>query len=188
MNIYLVGYRCTGKTSVGERLARRLGMDFADTDHLLEQEAGMHIANYVSRYGWERFRDLEARIIKDLTRRQRLVAATGGGAVLRPQNVMQMKESGIIAWLTARPETILARMQNDESTANQRPPLGNDPLAREVYNTLAQRTPLYENACHIRAATDDTDIGRVCENLLEKIRSSHAWKHFRHPVSGNHLG
>lgn len=168
MNIYLIGYRCTGKTSVGKLLAGRLDMEFADTDRLLEQRAGMHISNYVSRYGWESFRELETEIIRDLSRRDGLVAATGGGVVLRDENVRHMKETGLLAWLKARPETILARMKNDSKTGNQRPALSADPLVQEVYQTLKQRTSLYEQAARIQVSTDDADIENVCETLIEK--------------------
>ena len=176
MNIYLIGYRCTGKSSIGRCLARELNMTFVDADRLLEQEAGMHISDYVSRYGWERFRDQEADILRELSRRQELVVATGGGAVLREENVACMKATGTLVWLTAGPETVLARMNNDGNSLYQRPALSQDPLAEEVRSTLAQRTPLYKNACHIRAATDDATIEQICQTLLPKIRSRHARK------------
>lgn len=168
MNIYLIGYRCTGKTSVGNLLAHRLGMEFADTDRLLEQRAGMHISNYVSRYGWESFRDLETEIIRDLSRQDGLVAATGGGVVLREKNIEYMKDTGLLVWLKAGPDTILSRMQGDENTRDQRPALSGDPLVQEVYETLKQRTPLYERAAQIQVSTDEADIETVCETLIEK--------------------
>ncbi len=176
MNIYLIGYRCTGKTAVGQCLAGFLEKTFVDADRLLEQQTGMHIADYVSRYGWASFRDVEAGILLDLSRQQDLVIATGGGVVLREKNVTQMRNSGIVAWLTAQPDTILARMQNDANTQHQRPAFTSHPMAEEVHQTLAQRTPLYENACHIRISTDDTDIEEICQTLREKIRSRHGWK------------
>ncbi|MFP3981961.1 MAG: shikimate kinase, partial [Desulfobacterales bacterium] len=136
MNIYLIGYRCTGKTSVGQCLAGSLEMAFADADRLLEQQTGMHIADYVSRYGWESFRDMEAGILLDLSQQQDLVIATGGGVVLREKNVAQMRDSGIVVWLTAQPDTILERMQNDANTQHQRPAFTSNPLAEEVHQTL----------------------------------------------------
>ncbi|MFW6012017.1 MAG: shikimate kinase [Desulfosalsimonas sp.] len=179
MNIYLIGYRCTGKTSVAKLLAQKLEMEFTDTDLLLEQQAGMHISHYVSRYGWESFRDLESEIIKSLGARDNLVAATGGGIVLREKNSAFMKDTGLVIWLTAAPETILARMTGDENTPNQRPALSRNPLEQEVRDTLAQRTPLYEKACHMKVATDNTAIEKVCEKIT---RSSHVSKHLGNPV------
>ncbi|MFP4160167.1 MAG: shikimate kinase [Desulfobacterales bacterium] len=182
MNIYLIGYRCTGKTSAAGLAAESLGLQYADTDSLIEQRAGMHISNYVSRYGWESFRDLEEEIISGLAARTGLAAATGGGAVLREKNVIRMKETGLVIWLAASAETILARMRGDHNTASMRPALTSDPLEQEVRRTLEQRTPLYENACHMKIPTDDEGIEQVCHALLEKIRSHDAWKHFRNPV------
>ncbi|MCF8111457.1 MAG: shikimate kinase [Desulfobacteraceae bacterium] len=185
MNIYLIGYRCTGKTSVAKHLAQKLDMEFTDTDLLLEQEAGMHISNYVSYFGWESFRDLEEKIIRDISDRDRIAAATGGGAVLRENNVLCMKETGFVVWLTAGAGTILSRMRADENTAGRRPPLSQDPLEEEVRNTLKQRTPLYESACHMQVPTDNTDVKQICETI---IRSSHVSKHLRNSVPGHNLG
>ncbi|MFP4573986.1 MAG: shikimate kinase [Desulfobacterales bacterium] len=179
MNIYLIGYRCTGKTSVAKLLAQKLGMEFTDTDLLLEQQAGMHISDYVSRYGWESFRDLESEIISSLASRSGLAAATGGGIVLREKNIFSMKDTGIVVWLTALEKTILARMRADENTRYQRPALSADPLEKEVINTLKQRTPLYENACHMQVSTDGADIDQVCETI---IRSEYVSKHLGNPV------
>ncbi|MCF8027104.1 MAG: shikimate kinase [Desulfobacteraceae bacterium] len=169
-NVYLIGYRCTGKSSVGRCLADGMGMAFADADDIFEQRAGAFIAEYVAKNGWDAFRDTEAQILADLCRQTGLVVATGGGAVLRPENVSVMNNSGIVVWLTARPETIVSRMQADPATGSRRPAFGSDPVFREVVETLDYRTPLYKNTCQIEMATDDKDTDRICHDLVSRIK------------------
>ena len=170
MNIYLIGYRCTGKSSVGRCLADGLDMAFADADDIFEQRNGACIADFVAKNAWDAFRDAETQILADLSRQTGLVVATGGGAVLRPENVSAMNNSGIVIWLTARPETIVLRMQADPATGFRRPAFGSDPVFREVVETLDYRTPLYKNACRIQIATDDKDTDRICHDLVARIK------------------
>jgi shikimate kinase len=182
MNIYLIGYRCTGKSSVGRCLAEGLDMSFADADDIFEQRTGAFIVDFVAQNGWDAFRDTETQILADLSRQTGLVVATGGGAVLRPENVSAMKDSGIVVWLTARPETIVSRMQADPATGSRRPAFGPDPVFQEVSETLDQRTPLYENACLIGISTDDKDTDQICHSLLSQIRSRYGRQYLRNPV------
>lgn len=168
MNIYLIGYRCTGKTSVGRCLADRLEMEFADADEIFEHQSKTTISDFVAQNGWEAFRSAEAQILEDLSKRSGLVVATGGGVVLRQQNVSAMQKSGIAVWLTARPETIVSRMQADPATGSRRPAFGSDPVFQEVIKTLEQRTPLYKNACLIEIATDDKDTDQICDHLVSR--------------------
>ena len=137
MPLSLIGYRATGKTTLAALLAARLGWDWIDADVEIERRAGKPIARIFAEDGEPAFRDLEAAVIADLCRRRRLVVATGGGAPMRPESRRAMRASGKVVWLNARPETILARMSGDQTTALRRPNLtekgpldGNRPLAR----------------------------------------------------------
>ena len=103
MNIFLIGYRCTGKSSVGKRLAGKLQWPFLDTDTELIREAGVGISDIVREQGWEVFRDKERAIIRWVCTLDRHVVATGGGAVLDRANLDQMKGSGMLVWLKASP-------------------------------------------------------------------------------------
>src|SRR5262245_52270763 len=125
VRIILIGYRGTGKTTVGRLLAERLGWEFADADDHIEASAGRSIAAIFATEGEGEaaFRDYEAAAIRELCQCERIVIATGGGAVLRPDNRELLRSAGFVAWLTATPETIWERLRGDPTTAARRPNL-----------------------------------------------------------------
>ena len=92
MNIYLIGYRCCGKTSVGKALSKLLSRPFLDTDEAVVQKAGMTISEMVEKNGWKAFRDMEKSVIDQTTSLFHHVIATGGGVILNPDNVRNMKK------------------------------------------------------------------------------------------------
>jgi shikimate kinase len=141
--IILIGYRCTGKTSVGKRLAERLNLPFADTDALVEEAVGQTIGGIVAAQGWEFFRQQEREAIRNLTARGKGVIATGGGAVMDPENADLLKKEGTLIWLQTDERIIRERMLADAVTSGQRPRFSADDLAVEIGNTLAARTPMY---------------------------------------------
>ena len=165
MILTFIGYRATGKTTLARLAAERLGWRWIDADVEIERRAGKSIASIFAEDGEPAFRDLEAGVIADLCRQDRLVLAAGGGAPLRPENRRAMREGGKVVWLTARPETILARMSADATTAARRPNLTDkDPLA-EIVALLAVREPMYREAADI---TIDTE-GKTPKQLVDEI-------------------
>lgn len=161
----LIGYRATGKTTLARLLAARLGWDWIDADVEIERRAGKSIAEIFAADGEPAFRDLEALVIADLCRRDRLVVAAGGGAPLRPESRQAMRKAGKVVWLTARPETILTRMTGDTTTAARRPNLtDSDPLA-EIVELLKRREPIYRESADCVVDTE----GRTPEELVEEI-------------------
>ncbi len=166
MNLYLVGYRCTGKTSVGRLLAKALFWTFVDMDHELVAEAGIPIEDIVDSQGWQYFRECEAQLLERLSQATKQVISTGGGVVTVPENVALMRGSGKVVWLHASPATIAARMEADRNTVGQRPPLhGNDSVV-EIEEVLAERLPLYDEAMHLQVETDDLSVKEVTESIL----------------------
>ena len=146
MNIVLVGYRCSGKTTVGKILAQDLGMDFIDTDQVIEKKTGLSISNYVSQNGWESFRRMEKKIIKKLALKDNLIIATGGGVVIDRDNVKNLKQKGCLVWLKADASVITERMRKEEKSGKSRPALsGANPL-HEIEKVLVERTKFYERA------------------------------------------
>ena len=119
MNIVLMGYRGTGKSTVGRLLAARLGRELVSTDAEIIERAQHSIPEIVAQKGWEHFRDLESDICREFASRDQLVIDTGGGAILRVQNVEALKKNGTVFWLTASVETIAKRIGSN----NQRPSL-----------------------------------------------------------------
>ncbi len=169
MNIFIIGYRCTGKTSVGKFLAEALGWTFIDADDELVAEQGQSISDLVSKHGWDTFRKIEHNIIKRLCCHNDCVVATGGGAVLDEANVKYMKKSGILVWLTATPKTITNRMLDDSRTRHYRPALTAKDLADEVAETLVSRSPYYKKAMDFSIDTDHAGVDEVCRNILTRI-------------------
>ena len=166
MNIVLVGYRGTGKSTVGRLLAARLGRDLVSTDAEIVKRAQRTIPEIVAQDGWEYFRDLESDICRDLASRDQLVIDTGGGAILRAQNVEALKKNSTVEWLTASVETIAKRIGGDR----QRPSLtGANSFIDEIQDVLRERTPKYQAAADHSIATDDQSINQLVEALLTLV-------------------
>lgn len=143
--ITLVGMPGCGKSTIGKLLARRLGLAFIDSDHVIEQRLGCSIRSYFEREGEAAFRDVEEAVLRELLDgKGQGVLATGGGAVLRAANREMMHSRSQVVYLRASPEEIFRRVQHD----TKRPLLQvSDPLGRlnELY---AERDPLYRQAAH----------------------------------------
>jgi shikimate kinase len=166
MNIVLIGYRGTGKSTVGRLLAARLGRELVSTDAEIVKRAKRTIPEIVAQEGWEYFRNLESDICKELATRDKLVIDTGGGAILRAQNVEALKKNGTLFWLTASVETITRRIGGN----NQRPSLtGTKSFLDEIQEVLRQRTPKYQAAADHRIATDNRSINQLVETLLTLV-------------------
>lgn len=169
MNIYLIGYRCTGKTTVGELLSRKLSWPVLDSDIELVKEQNRPIAEIVETDGWDAFRSIEKGIIKKLSLLDNHIIATGGGAVLDPENVGYMKTTGKVVWLKATPETIAGRMAGDASTEDNRPALTDKGIFDEIEEVLEIRNPLYEGAMDVAIDTDQMSVMEICDLIQEKI-------------------
>jgi shikimate kinase len=169
MNIVLIGYRATGKTTLARLLAEQLGWTWMDADVEIERRAGKTIAKMFAEDGEPAFRDLEARVIADLCGQDRLVLAAGGGAPLREESRQTMQANGQVVWLTAAPETILARMTGDSTTAARRPSLTDrDPLD-EILHLLAKREPVYRESAHLVVDTEGKTPEQLAEEILTRL-------------------
>jgi shikimate kinase len=163
MNIVLIGYRGTGKSAVGRLLASRLGRLLVSTDAEIIKRAQRTIPEIIAKKGWEYFRDLESDICRELADRDQLVIDTGGGAILRMQNIDALKKHGIVFWLTASVETIVKRIGND----NQRPSLtGTKSFVDEIQDVLQERVPKYQAAADHVIVTDHRSINQLVETVL----------------------
>jgi shikimate kinase/3-dehydroquinate synthase len=173
--IFLIGFSGTGKSCVAHLAAQMLGWEALDTDAMVEEEAGLPIPQIFRRWGEAWFREAEARALGRAAARRRVVVATGGGIVLRPQNRQLMARQGFVVCLEACPQTILARLQGGE--APERPLLqGRDPL-RRIMALKARRQHLYALADH----TIHTDRLSPEEVAREVVR---AWRRFSAGVEG----
>ena len=139
-NIILTGFMATGKSTLGRRLAKRIGYRFIDTDAEIEKRSGQAIAEIFETQGEASFRRLESELVKELAGQQRLVIATGGGLVMNPENVAALEKTGRIICLTAPPEEILARVTRQKQT---RPLLLHPDPQRKIIELLHQRAAVY---------------------------------------------
>ena len=165
-HIILVGYRGSGKTTVGRLLADRLGRPFADADDFIESGAGKSIADIFVAEGEAGFRDREAAALADLCARSGWVIATGGGAVLREANRRLLKASGFVVWLTAAPETLWERLQADPTTAARRPNLTAAGGRAEVQALAAAREPLYREVADFVSIGDAPSPDALADAIL----------------------
>ncbi len=150
----------TGKTAIGKRVAEKLEMEYLDIDNLIEREAGMSISEIFSRFGEEYFRNLESKTAKTVSKYENKVIAAGGGIVLRKENLDNLRRSGILICLTARPEVILERTKKE----HHRPLLEVDYPRETIKELLAYRAPFYDQADH---SLDTSDL--TVEQVVEKI-------------------
>jgi shikimate kinase len=163
MNIVLIGYRGTGKSSVATMLAGRLQWERVSTDAEIISRAKQSIPDIVQTSGWDYFRDLESEICRDVGSKDRLIIDTGGGAILRPQNVEALKANGRLFWLTAEIPTIRARIGGDA----QRPSLtGTKSFIEEIAEVLEERRPKYQAAAHHVIPTDNQSVVQVADTIL----------------------
>lgn len=166
MNIVLIGYRGTGKSTVGKAVAARLRRPIISTDKEIVRRAGAAIPDIVAAHGWDYFRDLESAVCQDLAGQDNLVIDTGGGAILRQQNVDVFKRNGRLIWLTASVETIAGRIRGD----SQRPSLtGTKSAVEEIREVLSERIPKYEAAADVTIATDGRSIDELATTILQHL-------------------
>lgn len=142
-NIVLTGFMGTGKTVTGRALAARTGMELVDMDSLIEQRQGKTIPEIFAQDGEPAFRALERELVQELAQRDGLIISTGGGIVLNPDNIADFEKNGLVVCLTAAPETIFQRLEND----TDRPLLSGDKKA-QIGALLETRRPLYDAIVH----------------------------------------
>ena len=171
MNIFLIGYRGSGKTSVGGSLSEIIGWPFIDTDFQLVKELGMNISEMVDKKGWDFFRKKETAVLKKVCNHDKQIVATGGGVVLNKKNRANMKKSGKIVWLKVSFATVKKRMLLDSKTKNFRPSLTSKELDEEIKETLLLRKPYYEKAMDFSIDTDNLDIHGVCIGVMTNLAS-----------------
>ncbi len=170
MNIILIGYRGSGKSAVGSKLAARLKRRFVDTDDLIEERQKIPIIDIVKSHGWDHFRKLEKSIIEEISKDDHLIIAPGGGAVVDPDNVKTLRKNGFIIWLKANRQTLLKRINQDPRTNTQRPTLTGKGGLKEIEETISQREPFYEKASEIQIDTSMLAVEAVVDGILAVLK------------------
>ena len=163
-SIALVGLSGVGKSSIGRRLAARLGWPLLDTDALIAETVGRTVAQIFADSGEPRFRVLESAALQRAFSNTPCVVSTGGGIVLRPENRALLRARAFVVWLDAPTETLVARLQaHDEA----RQLIGGvDPAAR-LESLRAARAGLYAEVAHAQVAVANRNIDQICEQVLQ---------------------
>ena len=146
MNILLIGYRGSGKTTVGQLLAKRLSWKFVDTDALVVEKAGKNITDIFATEGEAGFRQRERAVLQSLRKSDRHVIALGGGAPAEPENRNLLRRLGKSVWLRAPAVVLWSRISRDDPNRPNRPNLTTGGGLQEVETVLPQREPAYEDA------------------------------------------
>ncbi len=170
MNLIMIGFMASGKTSVGRRLAQRLGYSFLDTDQFIESEIGCSIAEIFSIQDEAYFRELETRLASRLHKLNNTVIATGGGMIISPGNKERLQRTGTIIFLKARRQDILERLQRDSRRPKARE---GDDMETTVANLMTNRLPVYEQA-DIVIETGGKSVNRVCGEIIRELASPRA--------------
>jgi len=165
VNIILTGFMGTGKTLVGKELAKGLKMSYLDTDELIEKREKAKICRIFQEKGEDYFRRVETKIIKEVSSLDRCVISTGGGAILKKENLAALKRKGVIICLSANPEVILKRT----SKSQNRPLLKSKDPKSAVEDLLSQRRSFYEKA-DFEVDTSELTTSEVVEKIVDFLR------------------
>jgi len=164
-SIVLIGMMGAGKSSVGRVLEKRTGLNRLDTDDAVATEFGMSIAEIFETYGEERFRDAETETLRNLSSTRAMIIVTGGGIVIRSENIGLLKELGTVVWLKGDEAILFERA----SRRNTRPLLQNQ-NPRKIYSELFhKRDPLYKAAADFEVDTSNLDHDQAAEKILNKL-------------------
>ncbi len=164
MNVVLVGYRGTGKSSVAALVGRALGLRVVSLDAEIARRAGKSIPEIVADAGWPGFRDLEEEVVRSCAAGDGQVIDCGGGVIEREANIERLRAAGPVIWLTASTRTIVERIRGSA----ERPSLtGSKSFTDEVEEVLERRRPLYRQIAHYEVTTDD----RTIEEVAARVRA-----------------
>jgi len=169
MNLFLIGLRGTGKTTVAQILAQRLGWPWFDADVEIEARAGKSIAQIFTDEGEPAFREWERQVLALLAAKDRAVLALGGGAILREDNRQAIARGGRAVWLTASPEALWRRIQVDATTAGRRPNLSASGGLAEIEATLAARRDIYRACATCEIDTEGKTPGEVADAIFTEL-------------------
>lgn len=172
MKIILIGYRASGKSTIGAFLSKRLKIPFVDTDQLIEGAAGMPVKDLVALAGWKAFREKETEVVASLKDISPCVVATGGGAILSAQNRALLKNMGTLIYLKTTLQNIVERLKRDAQNEQIRPQFTSGNLVEETTAVLQERIPLYEAAADFTVDTDGKSIVRVSDDIYRYLRET----------------
>ncbi len=167
-NIYLIGLMGVGKTTIGKQLAKALHWPFYDSDKVIEETTGANITTIFSYEGEAGFREREKIVIHELTQKRGIILATGGGAVLAPENRQALKENGFVVYLHCSLDKILHRTRHD----TQRPLLQTANPRQRLQTLLAERGPLYQDCADFKIDSGASTGRSIVKTILQQYKKA----------------
>jgi len=164
MNIVIVGFMGTGKTSVAVKLSEKLNMQYMSTDDLIEQRENRSISDIFAKDGEAYFRNVEHQVVKDISQKDNLIIDTGGGVVINPENIKNLRKNSKLVCLTATPDVIYSRTKSH----SHRPLLNiQDPVGK-IRDLLVQREKFYSLA-DIMIDTNNKNVEQIIKEIEKKL-------------------
>ena len=167
-NIFLVGLMGAGKSTIGRRLAQELGKQFRDSDSEIEKKTGVSIDVIFDIEGEQGFRRRETGILKELVEERGIVLATGGGAVLAPENRELLRDNGMVIYLKATAEHLAGRVRLDR----RRPLLQSGDKLAKIHELMIQRDPVYQQLADMVVETNNRSIPRVVREISKMVKET----------------
>lgn len=167
-NLFLIGFMGAGKSTVAAELSRLTKRSVLEMDETIAKRQGMSIPEIFAAHGESYFRELETGLLIEVQHTRNFIVSCGGGAAMRPQNVAEMKKSGVVILLTASPETILRRVQSD----NNRPLLQGCKTAADISALMEGRKTAYENAADMTITTDGKSANAIAREILAALEET----------------
>ena len=164
-NLFLIGFMGAGKSTVAAKLNQMTGKKLIEMDETIVSNQGMSINEIFEKYGEARFREIESALVKTISSERDCIVSCGGGVVIKPENVEEMKKNGKIAFLSATPETIFERVRY----STDRPILNGHMNVEYIAGLMEKRRALYEAAADVMIATDNKDADEICNEILALI-------------------
>ncbi len=165
MNLYLIGYRGSGKSTVAPLIAQLLDREWLDSDQQIELLTGCPVSEIFQQYDESTFRQWETTVVEALSKRDGLIVSLGGGAVLAKYNRELLSQSGRTVWLTASPAELWQRISQDQASQTLRPNLTDLDGMAEVVHVLAQRREIYEACADYTVDTSGLSPKQVAEQI-----------------------
>lgn len=166
-NIFLIGPMGAGKSTIGRALAQEMKLEFYDADEVVEQRAGAEIAWIFDIEGEDGFRKREQRVIDELTQKNNIVLATGGGVILTPENRVALAARGTVVYL----KTSLAQQYERTRRDTKRPLLRTENLPKRLEGLRSEREPFYEEIADVSFDTDNLSVKSVANNIIKYLYS-----------------
>lgn len=166
MNISFIGYRCSGKSTISNLLEKTINWERFEIDREIENYFGLTIPEIIKKYGWDKFRSTEAKLIKRYSSFDNKILDLGGGAVLNYNNIKNIRKNGVIIFLSCNPGIIKERLEKSYF----RPPLTDLSLEEEIKSVLKERLPLYNRYSDYKINTDLMSIDQTLNLSIYYIR------------------